>query len=282
MARKKKQQQGPAGGRNRYDVDEYLDEKVSFANFKYCVTYISRVKGPMLLALTLSIVGSIVGLSGPLFIQRALDEAVPAKDYRLLFEMAAFLAGSIVIAIGFGTIRNLIVARAGQSIIHDIRYDLFAHLQKLPFSFYDSRPHGKIFVRVVPYVNSVSDALSNGILNFIIEILNILFIIFFMYKVDPHLATVTVLGANVPVLPVKGLGHLHAVDGFLHICGKVGILVRHDLPCPALPGLDGPDKQCQQREPQHGYGGKVGINLVHKKDDEEDVENFNDEVEDTV
>ncbi|GHV51381.1 multidrug ABC transporter ATP-binding protein [Spirochaetia bacterium] len=194
MARKKKQQQGPAGGRNRYDVDEYLDEKVSFANFKYCVTYISRVKVPMLLALSLSIIGSIVGLSGPLFIQHALDVAVPAKDYRLLFIMAACLAGTIVIAIGFGAIRNLIVARAGQSIIHDIRYDLFAHLQKLPFSFYDSRPHGKIFVRVVPYVNSVSDALSNGILNFIIEILNILFIIFFMYRVDPHLATVTVLG----------------------------------------------------------------------------------------
>ncbi|GHT69196.1 multidrug ABC transporter ATP-binding protein [Spirochaetia bacterium] len=198
MARKKKQQEGPAGGRNRYDADEYLDEKVSFVNFKYCVTYISRVKGPMLLALSLSIIGNIVGLSGPLFIQHALDAAVPAKDYRLLFIMAACLAGTIVIAIGFGAIRNLIVARAGQSIIHDIRYDLFAHLQKLPFSFYDSRPHGKIFVRVVPYVNSVSDALSNGILNFIIEILNILFIIFFMYRVDVHLATVTVLG--LPVL----------------------------------------------------------------------------------
>jgi ATP-binding cassette subfamily B protein len=49
-------------------------------------------------------------------------------------------------------------------------------------------------------VNSVSDALSNGVLNFIIEILNIIFIIFFMFRVSPTLATVTLTG--LPVLAV--------------------------------------------------------------------------------
>ncbi|GHT97560.1 multidrug ABC transporter ATP-binding protein [Spirochaetia bacterium] len=181
-------------GRNKYDVDEYLDEKISFANFKGCVKYIARVKGLMIIALALSIAGSIIGLAGPLFIQEALDVAVPNKDIALLLQMSALLAGSILISIAFGTIRNILVAKAGQTIIHDIRYDLFAHLQRLPFTYYDSRPHGKIFVRVVPYVNSVSDALSNGVLNLIIEILNILFIIFFMYRVSPQLATVTITG----------------------------------------------------------------------------------------
>ncbi|MDR2534975.1 MAG: ABC transporter ATP-binding protein/permease [Treponema sp.] len=184
--------------RNKYDVDEYLDEKVSLFNIKRCIIYLSRVKGNMLLALGLSLIGSIIGLSGPLFIQRALDEAVPNKDVKLLMLMAACLTGTIVVSIGLGAIRNILVARTGQNIIHDIRYDLFSHLQRLPFAFYDSRPHGKIFVRVVPYVNNVSDALSNGILNFVIEILNILFIVFFMFNVSVQIATVTVAG--LPVL----------------------------------------------------------------------------------
>ncbi|MDR1445297.1 MAG: ABC transporter ATP-binding protein/permease [Treponema sp.] len=198
MARKKDTRAKQAQGRNKYDVDEYLDDKVSFVNFKYVLGYLAKVKVSMSAALIFSLFSSIIGLSGPLFIQHALDVAVPGKDYRLLFLMAGGLTLTIVFSIGFGAVRNLIVAKAGQAIIHDIRYDLFAHLQKLPFSFYDTRPHGKIFVRVVPYVNSVSDALSNGILNFIIEILNIFFIIFFMYKINAHLATVTVLG--LPVL----------------------------------------------------------------------------------
>jgi ATP-binding cassette subfamily B protein len=198
MAQKKIVEQKTAQKRNRYDEDEYLDEKVSLFNIRRCVRYIAGVQKHLVLALSLSILGNLVGLSGPLFIQRAMDEAVPNKDYKLLFTMAAFLTGSIIISIGMGAIRNVLVARAGAGIIHDIRLDLFKHLQKLPFSFYDSRPHGKIFVRVVPYVNSVSDALSNGIINFVIEVLNIVFIIFFMFRVSPRLATVTIMG--LPVL----------------------------------------------------------------------------------
>ncbi|MDR1095184.1 MAG: ABC transporter ATP-binding protein/permease [Spirochaetaceae bacterium] len=180
--------------RNKFDVDEYLSEDISLFNIKRCLVYLKRVKWSFLSALVISLVGNVAALTGPLFIQRALDVAIPAKDYALLFRMALFLALSIVVSIALGTVRNVIVARAGQNVIHDIRADLFSHLQKLAFSFYDGRPHGKIFVRVVPYVNNVSDALSNGILNFILEILNIVFIIFFMYQVDVKLATVTVCG----------------------------------------------------------------------------------------
>jgi ATP-binding cassette subfamily B protein len=193
MSRKKQEQQ-TAKERNRYDVDEYLDEKVSLFNIKRCVGYIAKAQGHLKLALMLSIVENLISLSGPLFVKHALDVAIPNKDVKLLLMMAGCLAASIIISISLGTVRNVLVARAGAGIIHDIRYDLFSHLQKLAFSFYDSRPHGKIFVRVVPYVNSVSDALSNGIINFVIEVLNIVFIIFFMFRVSPQLATVAVLG----------------------------------------------------------------------------------------
>ncbi|MDR0502891.1 MAG: ABC transporter ATP-binding protein/permease [Treponema sp.] len=190
----KKRSQQTAKERNRYDADEYLDEKVSLFNVKRVLTYLMKAQGHLKLSLIFSIFASLASLVGPLFVQRALDEAVPNKDVRLLLLMALYLTASIVISVALGTIRNILVARAGAEIIHDIRYDLFSHLQKLSFSFYDSRPHGKIFVRVVPYVNSVSDALSNGIINFVIEVLNIFFIIFFMYKVSPQLATITLLG----------------------------------------------------------------------------------------
>ena len=87
-----------------------------------------------------------------------------------------------------------------QSIIYDIRKDLFAHLQKLPFQYYDDRPHGKILIRVVNYVNSVSDMLSNGLINVVLEILNLIFIVIFMFCVDVKLSLVVLAG--VPVLMV--------------------------------------------------------------------------------
>jgi len=190
----KKRTQKTARERNRYDVDEYLDDNVSLFNIKRVIGYVIKAQKRLKLSLVLSILSSIASLVGPLFIQRALDEAIPNKDVRLLLVMGLYLTASIVVSISLSTIRNLLVAKAGAEIIHDIRYDLFSHLQKLPFTYFDNRPHGKIFVRVVPYVNSVSDALSNGIINFVIEILNIILIIFFMFRVSPELAVVTIMG----------------------------------------------------------------------------------------
>ena len=200
MTASKDKNQQTSQKRNKYDEDEYLDEKVSLFNIRRCFNYLAHTKGNLSIALGLSVLANLAALTGPLFVKRALDEAVPNKDYRLLLIMGGCLAASIIVSIALGAIRNILVAKSGAQIIHDIRYDLFSHLQKLPFSFYDSRPHGKIFVRVVPYVNSVSDALSNGIINLIIEVLNIVFIIFFMFKVSPQLALVTILG--LPVLAI--------------------------------------------------------------------------------
>ena len=164
------------------------------------MVYVFRYKGRMLSALLLSGIGSIVGLTGPMIIQYAMDYSIPEKNLNQLFQLAILLGITILINVGFNAIRKVIVAQAAQNMVHDIRRDLFEHLQVLPFSYYDNRPHGKILVRIVHYVNSVSDVLSNGLLDFIIEIINIIFIIIFMYQVSPPLASITVAG--LPVLIV--------------------------------------------------------------------------------
>ena len=56
----------------------------------------------------------------------------------------------------------------------------------------------KILIRVVNYVNSVSDMLSNGLINIVLEAFNLLFIIIFMFMVDVQMALVVLCG--VPVL----------------------------------------------------------------------------------
>ena len=183
--------------RNRFDVDEDLETPFNIENLKNCMVYVGHYKWSMITALLLSAIGSIVGLTGPMLIQKAMDVAIPHKDVQYLIQLCILLTVTILINIGFNSIRTVIVAKVGQNIVHDIRKDLFDHLQTLPFSYYDNRPQGKILVRVVHYVNSVSDALSNGILNFVIEIINIIFIIIFMFQVSVPLAGITVAGLPV-------------------------------------------------------------------------------------
>ena len=180
--------------RNRYDVDEVLETTFDFAHLKRSFVYIKKYKGKMITALMLSVFAAISGLLGPLITQYALDNTIPQKNMGQLVLLTLAFVGTIAVSITFSTIRSRIMTVVGQDIIFDIRTDLFKHLQELPFEYYDNRPHGKILIRVVNYVNSVSDMLSNGIINVILECLNMLFIMIFMFFVNVKLSLVVLSG----------------------------------------------------------------------------------------
>ncbi|MBQ8316672.1 MAG: ABC transporter ATP-binding protein [Lachnospiraceae bacterium] len=186
--------------RNTYREDEVLETPFDYHHLLRAFVYIKKYLGKMIFAFALSAIGGITALFGPKITQIALDEAIPDGNVRRLFMLVAMLCGCFILSIIFTTIRSRIMINVSQNIIYDIRKDLFEHLQKLPFQYYDDRPHGKILIRVVNYVNSVSDMLSNGLINVVLEIMNLVFIVIFMFCVDVKLSLVVLAG--VPILAV--------------------------------------------------------------------------------
>ena len=186
--------------RNTYKEDEILETPFDIRHLLRASEYIKKHAGKMILAFFLSGIAGIAALFGPKLVQLALDEAIPAKDVHMLYRLVIYAVTFYVISVIFSTIRSRIMVNVSQDIIYQIRTDLFKHLQKLPFQYYDDRPHGKILVRVVNYVNSVSDMLSNGLINVILEIFNLIFIVVFMFLIDVKLSLVVLAG--VPVLAV--------------------------------------------------------------------------------
>ena len=191
--------------RNRYDVDEDLETPFDFRHLKRSFVYMKKYKGKMILALVLSVFAAVSGLLAPLITQYALDNTIPQKNIPQLFLLSGLLVLTIAVSVAFSNIRSRIMTVVGQDIIFDIRTDLFAHLQELPFQYYDDRPHGKILIRVVNYVNSVSDMLSNGVINVILEFLNMLFIMVFMFFVDVRLSLVVLSGVPIFALVMMAI-----------------------------------------------------------------------------
>ena len=186
--------------RNTYKEDEILEEPFDLKHLLRAWVYIKKHAGKMVLALILSALGGAAALMSPMIVQKALDEAIPAADENMLYRLVVYAAIFYIISVAFTTVRSHIMINVSQDIIYQIRSDLFRHLQKLPFQYYDDRPQGKILVRVVNYVNSVSDMLSNGLINVILEIINLVFIVVFMFIVDVKLSLVVLAG--VPFLMV--------------------------------------------------------------------------------
>ena len=165
--------------KNTYKVDETLEEEFNLKHLLLASKYIKRYLKKMISAILFSALGGATALLTPMITKRALDVAVPNKDVRELITLVVMMVCVFAVSVFFTTIRSRLMVNVSQNIIYDIRKDLFAHLQKLSFQYYDDRPHGKILIRVVNYVNSVSDMLSNGLINVILEIINLAIIVVF-------------------------------------------------------------------------------------------------------
>ncbi|MBD5461163.1 MAG: ABC transporter ATP-binding protein [Lachnospiraceae bacterium] len=184
--------------RNRYDVDEVLEESFDVSQLKRLAAYISPYKKKMAGIILLMLTSSALTMAIPVFFQKIMDESIPAKDMNSIYLYCGLtLAIACYCALALALkIRTMSII--GQNIVHDLRSDIFCHLQELPFSYYDDRPHGKIQVRVVNYVNSLSDLLSNGIVNTFTDLCNLIFIVTFMFIEDVKLTLVCLCG--LPVL----------------------------------------------------------------------------------
>ena len=184
--------------RNKYDVDEILEESFDFDQFKRLMAYLKPYRKRFFSVAVMMLTASAFTMLIPQFFLRIMDVCIPAKD----MHGVAFYSGLTLLAALYSAISlrykikhtNII----GQQIIHDLRSDIFEHLQDLPFSYYDNRPHGKIQVRVVNYVNSLSDLLSNGIVNTITDLCNLFFIVTFMFLTNVRLTLLCLCG--LPIL----------------------------------------------------------------------------------
>ena len=186
--------------RNRYDMDEVLEDSFDLNQLKRLAHYIAPYKGKMVGIIFLMLSASALTMMIPIFFQRIMDYYIPEKNMK-----AIVITGLLTLAVACYSAVSLrfkikTMSVIGQSIIHEIRSDIFCHLQELPFSYYDDRPHGKIQVRVVNYVNSLSDLLSNGIVNTITDFCNLFFILIFMFSLNAKLTLICLCG--LPVLAI--------------------------------------------------------------------------------
>ena len=167
--------------RNKYDIDEVMEDKFDLNQLKRVFQYVKPYRGQLTFALFLMLSSSALTMLFPMFISEIMDTYIPEKNIQAIVAIAILSLIIVLYTCVCIRLKIRITSRIGQAIVHQLRSDIFSHLQELPFSYYDDRPHGKIQVRVVNYVNSLSDLLSNGIINTITDMCNLIFILIFMF-----------------------------------------------------------------------------------------------------
>jgi ATP-binding cassette subfamily B protein len=186
--------------KNRIIDDEKLEQPFNKEQFIRLLGYMKPYTKQIIITLILMIVAAISGLLGPYFLQIAIDEYIEVANYNgLTIITLLFLATNLINMVCMKQ-RVYIMSLVGQKVLYRIRQDLFEHIQGLSFTFYDTRPAGKILVRIINDVNSLGDLLTNGIINVLTDFFTLIIAIMIMAYINLKLTLVTL--STVPLLMV--------------------------------------------------------------------------------
>ncbi len=193
--------------RNRINQDEDLEEQFDMGQLMRLASYVGPFKKQLITAIVIMTIASALSMLQPIFMKNVMDTITETNfqhSYsqaeairRIIFNSVLMMAVSFICAF-ITRFKIRLTANVGQGVIYNLRRELFVHLQELPFSYYDDKPHGKIQVRVVNYVNNLSDLLSNGIVNTITDMFSLVFILIFMLYLNVRFTLICLCG--LPIL----------------------------------------------------------------------------------
>ena len=125
------------------------------------LSYLGRHKFLLLAVAVLVTVSALANLLGTYMIRPVVNNLATGGMEALLRGVAItaliYLAGALA---AWGYTQTMV--KAAQKVLYDIRRDLFAHLQKLPLRFFDTRRHGDVMSYFTNDVDTISDALNNS------------------------------------------------------------------------------------------------------------------------
>lgn len=178
---------------NKYDIDE-KNTKFAFENYIRGLRYLKKYKWQLILLFIIDTAVMLSDLAVTKQTQYILDNAVGSTDYSIIIKSIIIIIGLIAIFIIFDLIEKRRMLKINQALVIDIKNDLFTHIQNLPFEYFDTRPHGKIIVRLTEYASSVADLITNKLLTTIFLILNMILTFIFMLTTSIKLTGIIILG----------------------------------------------------------------------------------------
>ncbi|MHB1070230.1 MAG: ABC transporter ATP-binding protein, partial [Gemmatimonadaceae bacterium] len=135
-------------------------------------------------ALALLLVEGLLQLAGPLLTRRVIDVALPARDYAEVGRLTALFVGALLAQFATDYGQMVLTALLGQRAMHDLRRELFAHLQRLSVAFFDATPVGRLVTRVTSDIESLNELFTAGVIAAIGDLAALLAIGVVMFAID--------------------------------------------------------------------------------------------------
>lgn len=152
--------------------------------------YLRPYRWQALFALLCLMASAGLALVNPLLTQRALDVAVPARDFGMLRSLALLALGALLLEFCLEYAQALVTTYIGQRVMRDLRLQIFDHLQRLSIPYFDRNPVGRLMTRVTSDVETLNELFSSGVVTVFGDLFTLAAIMALMLAADWRLALV--------------------------------------------------------------------------------------------
>ncbi len=195
---------------NTFKEDEYQKEVLKkdtlFRLYRYLLAYTKQI----IIVFIIMAVTITISMLNPLIIERAIDVHIADRDMEgLIYLGVAAVVLNVIYVIGV-KLRMYIMAKMSNQVLLTIRNELYVHIQRLSFSFFDSRPTGKILARVIGDVNSLKEVLSDSVTKLIPDFLTVIAVAAIMLVKNAKMAMAAII-----TLPFLAVG-MYIIQTFSH------------------------------------------------------------------
>ncbi len=153
--------------------------------------YVRPYRRSLLLAFALLIAVAAVELVQPYLIKVAIDRYITEGRLQGLGGVALLFLAALCAESALRFAQMFVMERTGQNVVFDVRTEVFAHLQRLPSSFFDRNPVGRLMTRVTSDVEALNEAFTSGLVMILADLLKLIGIVFVLLWLDWRLALVT-------------------------------------------------------------------------------------------
>lgn len=168
--------------------DDALGKAYDARLVRRLLAYVRPYRPLVVAALACIIIQSGMQLVGPLLTRWVIDRALPAKDVGLVVQVALMYAALLVAQFGAAFGETMFTSLLGQRVMRDLRRELFERLQRLPVSYFDRNPVGRLVTRVTSDVEALNELFTSGVVAGVGDLFTLLAIGVVMLYVDWQLA----------------------------------------------------------------------------------------------
>ena len=157
--------------------------------FNYAKPYKSKFFWSVLLTIAIALIAPV----RPYLIQKTLDDYIFFSKGNGLLNMTLLMIALLILQSFIQYFQTFLTNALGQSVIKDLRMDVFNHITSLRLKYFDNTPIGQLITRTVSDLETIADIFSEGLISIIGDSLQVITIIAVMLYADWRLTLVVLI-----------------------------------------------------------------------------------------